>query len=244
MSHIADALYMGAVRNVFPQSGAAAEGQPPQQGFGPMGRVHVFTIVPAATAVNNIALAQTAQNLVLTAGANVTTRVGANQVSTEIVLDMPRAITVTAVGANTATPTIRGFDQYGQPMTETLTAPATGAVTGKKAFKVISSVTMSAVPGSNISVGTSAIFGLPAALRDKGFIVSANYNGAAMNLATDIVVADTNTATASTGDVRGTAAGAAPDGVKRMVIVLALDAIQVGPNATRLGLLGVDQFAG
>lgn len=241
MSQVADNLFLGALRDLYPGS---VEGQPPQQGVGPMGRIFLLDMVPLATAANNIALAQTAVNLVLTAGANVTQRVGANQVSTEIVLDVPRAITVTAVGANAATPTIRGFDQYGQPMTETLAAPATGAVTGKKAFKVVSSVTMSGTPGSNISVGTSAIFGLPFALRDKGYIAAATYNGAAVNLTTDVLVADGAAATASTGDVRGTVAAAAPDGVKRLIMFIGLPAIASGPNATRLGAVGVNQFAG
>lgn len=244
MSSIRDALFMGAVRNLFPQAGAAVEGAPPQEGFGPMGRVHVFTIVPLAAAANNIALAQIATALVLTAGAGVTTRTAANQLSTELVLDVPRNVTVTAAGANTGVPTIRGFDQYGQPMTEVLAAPSTSTVTGKKAFKVISSVTMSATPGSNITVGTGTQYGLPAAVRDKGFIVSAKYNGADMTLASDITVADQTAVSGTTGDVRGTALGATPDGIKRMVVVIALDSIAVGPNATRLGLAGLDNFAG
>lgn len=222
---------------------AAAEGNPApmEKGVGPVGRVHVFDIVPLASVVNNIALGQIAVSLALTAGTNVTTRLAANNQSTEFVLDVPRAITVTAAGANTATPTIRGFDQYGQPMSETLAAPATGAVTGKKAFKVISSVTMSGTPGSNISVGTANIFGLPFALRSKEYIVSANYNGAAVDTAANVLVADAAAATASTGDVRGTVALTATDGVKRLVMVLALSGAQCGPNATRLAAAGVTQ---
>jgi hypothetical protein len=54
--------------------------------------------------------------------------------------------------------------------------------------------------------------------------------------------AATLTATTTTGDVRGTyLPSSAPDGVKRLVMTIALPAIAVGPNATRIGALGVNQ---
>lgn len=50
------------------------------------------------------------------------------------------------------------------------------------------------------------------------------------------------TSSATTPDVRGTyAPSTTPDGTQRLVMTLGLTAIQVGPNATRAGLLGIDQ---
>jgi hypothetical protein len=52
----------------------------------------------------------------------------------------------------------------------------------------------------------------------------------------------TNPATTTTGDVRGTfLPTTAADGVKRLVMTIALPAIAVGPNATRIGAVGVNQ---
>jgi hypothetical protein len=50
------------------------------------------------------------------------------------------------------------------------------------------------------------------------------------------------TSSATTPDVRGTyAITGTPDGSKRLLVSMGLTAIQVGPNATRAGLLGSDQ---
>ena len=52
----------------------------------------------------------------------------------------------------------------------------------------------------------------------------------------------TNPATSTTGDVRGTyTPSTATNGVRRLVLSLAVPAIAVGPNATRIGALGVNQ---
>ena len=51
-----------------------------------------------------------------------------------------------------------------------------------------------------------------------------------------------STSSGTTPDVRGTyAPSSTPDGTQRLVVTLGLTAIQVGPNATRAGLLGIDQ---
>jgi hypothetical protein len=63
-----------------------------------------------------------------------------------------------------------------------------------------------------------------------------SYTANALNLVT------TSTSSAVTPDVRGTyAPSSTPDGTQRLVVTLGLTAIQVGPNATRAGLLGIDQ---
>jgi hypothetical protein len=51
-----------------------------------------------------------------------------------------------------------------------------------------------------------------------------------------------STSSPTTPDVRGTyAISGTPDGSKRLLVSMGLTAIQVGPNATRAGLLGSDQ---
>ena len=112
-------------------------------------------------------------------------------------------ITGVAGGAG-GTFTVRGWDMYGQPMSETITVGA-GAVTGwgKKCFKYISSVTPNFTDAHNYSVGTSDVFGnsYRAPVWEQAEIFWA---GTYMNTATGFTAPDdTNPATATTGDVRG-----------------------------------------
>jgi hypothetical protein len=63
-----------------------------------------------------------------------------------------------------------------------------------------------------------------------------SYTANALNLVPSTVSSPT------TPDVRGTyAISGTPDGSKRLLVSMGLTAIQVGPNATRAGLLGSDQ---
>lgn len=218
---------------------------PMSRGVGPLGRVYVFDIVPATLLANNIALSQTVAGVqTLTAGAGVTSEVGANQVSVQLVLDVPRNVRVTAAGANTAVPTITGIDQYGQRVVETLAAPSTSTVATTKTFKKIISVSMSALPGSAITVGTGDVFGLPYRISDAGYVISQKWAGA-VDAGTLVTADATSPATATTDDVRGTyAPTTASNGSRRLVMVIALSGSQCGPNATRLAAAGVDQFGG
>ena len=87
------------------------------------------------------------------------------------------------------------------------------------------------------------LFRSPVRVIDAGYVVSysfANTLGAASG--TFVPADTTNPATSSTGDVRGTYAPAnAADGSKRLVSGLLLPALAAGPNATRIGALGVNQ---
>ena len=70
----------------------------------------------------------------------------------------------------------------------------------------------------------------------------AGWNSTITDDAGTFVAADTATATTTTGDVRGTyVPSSATDGIKRLVMTIALPGIAVGPNATRIGALGVTQ---
>ena len=149
------------------------------------------------------------------------------------------------LGAAPRAVTISGYDYYGQAMTETITSSSSVStgVNGKKAFYQISSATIAGAPGTSITIGTTDIFGLPVRCFDAGYVVKVGWNNTLLQNAGTFVAADmTNPATSTTGDVRGTfSPTSASDGIKRLVMTIALPGIAVGPNATRTGALGVTQ---
>jgi len=221
---------------------------PMDVGVGPLGRVYVWDVIPQALVANNIAASQTpaaAGSLTLTAGTSVRSITRADG-TTVLQLDCPRAVKVTT-GAGTPTQrnfTISGYDIYGQSMSEVITSSASQstAVNGKKAFYQISGITVSGGTVVAITVGTTDILGSPVRILDRGYIVHAGYNNTLAEDAGTAVAADTATATTTTGDVRGTfVPSGATDGIKRLVMTIALPAIAVGPNATRTGAFGVTQ---
>jgi hypothetical protein len=121
-------------------------------------------------------------------------------------------------------------------------AVASTTVSGKKAFFQISSVTASGASVVTVAVGTTDILGAPLRITDAGYITRAGWNNTLAEDAGTFVAAATLTATTTTGDVRGTyLPSSAADGIKRLVMGIALPAIAAGPNATRIGALGVTQ---
>ena len=145
-------------------------------------------------------------------------------------LDVPR--NVVAAWTGTAVLTVTGTDEYGNVMVE---SSASGtSLTGKKAFKTITSV----VPSADITsatVGTAKVLGLPQFLPGAAYILKELEDGAVPTAGT--VVAGVSTAgTATSGDVRGTyAPNSAPNGTKVFDLLVAL------PDAK---YKGVAQFAG
>ena len=179
------------------------------------------------------AVTATTATLTTTAGAAVVTTAGT-----------PTGLTYT-LGAAPRAVTISGYDYYGQAMTESITSSSSvsTAVNGKKAFYQISSATIAGAPGTTITIGTTDILGIPVRVFDAGYVVKVGWNNTLLQNAGTFVAADmTNPATSTTGDVRGTfTPSTASDGVKRLVMTIALPGIAVGPNATRVGALGVTQ---
>lgn len=238
-----DDLYLGTA--LIPSVSDSGNPSPMSQGVGPLGRVYIWDTVPLTlqTAGLRAAAASTgAGDLVLAAGTGVTLRARPDGTN-EYVLDVPRCVTVTAAGANTATFIIYGYDQYGQAMSQAIAAPSTSTVATTKAFKTVTRIAISATAGSNISCGYNDKLGLPLRVTNAGYITSVKYNATLAQDAGTFVAADaTSPATTSTTDVRGcyTPSGAC-DGSKRLVMTIALPAIAVGPNATRIGAVGVDQ---
>ena len=219
---------------------------PMDVGVGPLGRVYVWDVVPQTLVANNIAASQTpaaAGSLTLTAGTSVTSVV-LNTGVTVLQLDCPRAVSITQVTGGTARAfTVSGYDYYGQAMSEVITSVAAATTAGKKAFYQISGVTVAGGGTTTaVTVGTTDVLGSPVRILDLGYIVHAGYNNTLADNAGTAVAAVTATATTTTGDVRGTFTPAsATDGIKRLVMTIALPAIAVGPNATRTGAFGVTQ---
>jgi hypothetical protein len=219
---------------------------PMDLGVGPLGRIFVWDVVPQAAVANNIATAASPTSAyTLTAGTNVKSVVLTNG-QTGLQLDCPRAISVT-IGAGTITNrnvTINGFDYYGQPMSEVIATGTTQsvAVNGKKAFFVVTSATVSGAVGATTALGTTDILGIPVRVFNVAYIASVKSNNTLAQDAGTFVAAATATATTTTGDVRGTYTPAtASNGIVRTVMGILLPAIAVGPNATRVGALGVTQ---
>jgi len=178
--------------------------------------------------------------LTLTAGTSVKSITTAGGV-TLLQLDLPRAIKVNCSTTARAF-TVSGYDYYGQAMSEVITVATAGtAVTGKKAFFTISGVTIAGSATAAV-VGTSDVLGLPVRVFNVAYIASVKSNSTLAQDTGTFVAADTATATTTTGDVRGTYTPAtASDGIVRTVMGILLPGIAVGPNATRVGALGVTQ---
>jgi len=221
---------------------------PMPQGVGPLGRVYVWDSIPQTLNTAAIAASQTptgAGALTLTAGAGTQSVRRADGV-TVIQLDCPRAVSVTTGTGTTvsSTFTVVGYDIYGQSMSEAIASGAVASTTtaGKKAFYQIVSVTGTGGTTSTITCGTTDVLGCPVRILDLAYIIHAGYNNVLADNAGTAVAAVTATATTTTGDVRGTFVPAsATNGVRRLVMSIALPAIATGPYATRTGAYGVTQ---
>lgn len=144
--------------------------------------------------------------------------------------DVPRNV----VGAwtGTAVMTVTGTDLYGETVVE---SSASGtSLTGKKAFKTVTDVAVSA-DVTAATVGTGDVIGLPVALPEKGLVIRELEDGVSATAGT-LVAAVRTAATATTGDVRGTYdPNSAADGAKAFQLLALL------PSAIDQG---VDQYAG
>jgi hypothetical protein len=142
--------------------------------------------------------------------------------------------------------TIRGFDLYGFPMTETITATAgVGPTVGKKAWKNPVTITPGFTDAHAYTVGTTDIYGFPMAAYYFEE-VSMVYNNAYITAATGFVAADaTSPATATTGDVRGTYnIQSAANGVIRLQLANSPAAYNVALANGPASLFGVVNYAG
>lgn len=216
-------------------------------GIGPMGRIYVFDCVPVASNAANICASQTpaaAGSLSLLTTSLLGGKYIQRQDGTNVVqLDCPRAVSVTLAAGGTATTiTVTGFDQYGQRMSEAITSVANATTNGKKAFYQILGVTTSAATAQAVTVGTTQLIGLPVRLTSGVYLSHVGWDSGFVLDSGTLAVADTATATTTTGDVRGTfSPTSAPNGIRRLVLGIMLPAIAAGPTATRIGAFGVNQ---
>ena len=244
MPQYSDDLFLGSAVTYMGMN--LGDPSPMSQGVGPLGRIYVWDSVPLAKGNANIAAASVWTSAVtLTAGTGVTSTTTAAG-TTVLQLDVPRVVTVTT-GAGTPTTrnvTVSGFDIYGQAMSEVIVTGTVQSTTtaGKKAFYQISSATISGSAVVTVSVGTGDVFGSPIRFTNLGYLSRVGWNNVLAEDAATAVSAVTTTATTTTGDVRGTVApSSAADGAKRLVVAVLLPALAAGPNATRVGALGVTQ---
>lgn len=128
-----------------------------------------------------------------------------------LLLDSGQAITrgiqiTGAAGSAGGTFTVRGWDIYSQPMSETITVGAAGTGWGKKPFKYVGSVTPNFTDAHNYSVGTSDVFGFAWAAtifeNTQIFWASTLVTGTPTGFLAGTSASSVSTAT--TGDVRGT----------------------------------------
>jgi len=162
-------------------------------------------------------------------------------------LDVPRNISVNVTHSSAIvamTVVVSGYDVYGQAMAESFSVTATGTtktVAGKKAFAYVSSIAITAAADASantLNVGMGDVLGLPYKLTSTTDCVRVFFNGTIDDSAT-VVAAVTTTATATTGDVRGTVdPNSACDGSE----VVAW--LYVAGHNSATGLVGVTQYSG
>jgi hypothetical protein len=154
---------------------------------------------------------------------------------------LTRAVSVTsAANISTVVFTVRGYDLYGLPQTETITGVNANTVNGKKTWKYIASVTPSATSASTASVGTLDIFGLPIRCDNFGYYRGI-WDGIAQVVAQFTAADTTSPATATTGDVRGTVSltGNAANGTRRLIQHITVPLANI---TTVTGLYGVTPY--
>lgn len=225
MTHFSDGVRVGAT---FALNGSATI---PGAATSP---IFVYDFVPATLDADGISVAQAV------AGAGNLTIAGALASGGVATFDVPRGVSVTSTNAGdtTQTATVYGTDAYGVAIQETIAFNGNATISGKKAFKTVTRVAISAALAGNGSAGTTDIFGLPYRANTRNYTVTFD-NGAQVTTGT-FVAADATTATATTGDVRGTWDPAtAANGTVRFTVWMFLKDVD-----TRAGLYGVTQFNG
>lgn len=162
------------------------------------------------------------------------------------VFDTPRnLVSVVTHGSAVVAMTIvlTGYDLYRQKVVESHAITAgtnTRTVNGKKSLKYLYSVaiTVAADASANtLNLGFGDVLGLPYRLTNVGDVLQTTLAGA-VDAAT-VVKADATTATATTGDIRGTVdAAGLLDGAKEVAVYMAV----LDPS-TAVGLRGIAQYS-
>jgi hypothetical protein len=155
-------------------------------------------------------------------------------------LDVPRNLIVDSSDSTEVdgVVTITGADEYGEVMVEKITANGTTAVSGKKAFKTLTSISVAACTAAGtIDIGWGNVLGLPYRVDAKKDIYSPQADGSVEDFT--VVVADTDQ-DATSGDCRGTYTPATtPNNVVEFSCLIHLDDF-----STKEAVFGYDQYAG
>lgn len=181
-----------------------------------MSPVFVYTRVPIATYSNIVAGPQ------IVSGASFTLRAGTGistlTVNNQTVYDLGSQRNLVALGLHASVAaaliTVNGYEERvnadgslggpGQPLTETFTGPVgTSSTAMVKTLRYVRSITTSGNSVSGLAIGVGEVFGFPYKVADYGDV----WITWAQNKITSSVgftAAVTTTATAYTGDVRGT----------------------------------------
>jgi hypothetical protein len=154
---------------------------------------------------------------------------------------LARAVVVTYAGNDAGvTTTITGYDVYGYLMHEQIAGASGTAVNGKKAFKFITGATVNGTAtGSNISVGTLDIYGLPIRADSLGYFES--FFNSVLGTSSGFTAAVTATATLTTGDVRGTYNPGTANGTKVLQMFITPNPVDLQASDIT-GMAGVTQF--
>lgn len=248
MPQFSDDVFLGTA--VIGGSHKSSGPAPMTVGAGPLGRSYCFDVVPASsgttTGQNQIATSQNlpAGALTLTAGTGTTSGTDPYG-NTIIILDCERTVAVySAADLSAQTLTITGYDRYGFRMSQVIQAPNATTVQSTKCFKSILSIVSDGAIASAVVVGLGTGIGLPYRITDLGYMQTAWFNQTAIVISSTLVkVADTtDPATTATTDVRGYVITGQTNNAKRLVVTYQLPALAVGPNATRIGAVGVQQI--
>lgn len=237
MTHFSDVIRTGSA-GLSPDTRATPNtGGDPGVATSP---VFVYDIVPSQLLPDNIAAAQTvsgAPGSFTISGGTGTTTTTINGVS-YVDLGCARAVSFTGVSGTSAVPvSVAGLDDYKQPLTQTITGPdSVETVNTTKTFRYVSAATASGNTVEDVSIGTADIFGLPYKSSAFGYNLI-NWDSTVITANTGFTAAVTTTATATTGDVRGTyAVQSASDSSKRLTVFQYIQ----NPNSTN-GAYGVPQ---
>jgi len=163
---------------------------------------------------------------------------GARATAGVATLDIPRNVTLTTATTDHSglTITVTGTDVDGNTVVEDITGPNNNTVAGAKAFKTITQVASDgAIATNGISVGFGDVLGLPIFLAAVTNVLKEVEDGTAPTAGT-LVAGATATATATTGDVRGTYdPNSAADGSKVFELICAMES---------KSYKGISQYAG
>ncbi len=132
---------------------------------------------------------------------------------------------------------VKGYDLYGNPQTESITASGTSTVAGKKGWKFITSVIPQFTSATyTYTIGTADVYEFPIAVYTFPY-ATVGWNGAIIAASAGFVAAVTTAASSTTGSVRGTyATQSASDGTKSLQMFVAISPTNM---ISKTGMFGV-----